>query len=309
MGTAALSLALGCVVRAEVIPEIETAKGLARAIMIMQFPELEGRKGLRPDLLRSYDLDQARGQAVKRLTSEPEFSAFLSRKESALPPDQIRAIDIRTKARWLAEFVQSRDDVEPEVKAWIYLWAFPHIPWDQALAAYYRLEKFRLNDFVPAVMLAAKLSVPTLDPPNREQWLDLIAIERRALPHATNTEDWIDCVNAVGLAAKDFQAAAEIAPRCRMRIFLPMYLVFGGKKEEGYARFEKLRQDPTLSDSERAGLWKLEPMILMFSDHFEQARRVINEGRATPTLAGQEWLDRMEQLLDAYQARDPKQHE
>lgn len=349
---AAMLLALGCVVRAEAIPEIETAKGLARAIMLKQFPELEGKKGLRPDLLQSYDLGGASHEAMNGITSRPDFAAFLERKEKALDPEELKNLDRKTRTLWLLEYVQSREELKPEIKAWLEVWAYPYVPWDQALAAYHRLQKLRPNDFVPALILAVKLGASGLDPPTRAQWSDLVEIEQQALPHATNTEDWVDCVDAVGLgatklaqtekgqevplqqvwqwmrglrlpasansndalamdvvkvavalAANDFPAAAEIASRCRMRISLPIYLVLGGKKEEGYALFEKLSHDPTLTDSEREGLRQFEPMVLTFSDHFDQARRVINEGRASPNVAAQQWLDVMERLLHGYEAR------
>lgn len=107
----------------------------------------------------------------------------------------------------------------------------------------------------------------------------------------------------VAMAAKDFLAAVELAPQCRMRVFQPMLLEFAGKRTEAYTSLRELRQDSSLTSSERGGLLRFEPMVLMFSHRFDEAWQSIRRQRATPSLTAKEseWLDMMERLLGDYE--------
>jgi hypothetical protein len=341
-----------CLVRPDVPHEIETTQEIIQGMLLNEMPQVQQRPNKSPSPLEDYDLMQATDKIMNRVTSGPEFSAYVERRKASLSPEQLKALEPKAQGMWMVEFAQSRQDVKPEIKAWLYVLSGPLASWDQALAGYHRLEKYRPNDFVPTLLMAFKIQAPGVDPPTTEQWKDLIGIVRQAVPRATNTEDLTDCVVSVGMgalnlaktgndqgvpllvwnwmrnvklpeaqkdsdnalrlnlvkmwlavAAKDYLAAVEIAPRCRMRVFQPMFLEFAGKQEEAYDSLEKLRLNSTLTDPERAGLRKFEPLILMFAHHFEEARKVIREQRESRNLTAKdsEWLAMVERLLRNYE--------
>jgi hypothetical protein len=101
----------------------------------------------------------------------------------------------------MIEFAQSRQDVDPEIKAWLYVDNAPVASWEQALAACHQLEKFRPLDFRPALMMAIRVAAGEVDPPAPEQWNGLIEIIRRAIPPATDVEEATDCLAMLGTAA------------------------------------------------------------------------------------------------------------
>jgi hypothetical protein len=352
VGVSFVSFASLCLVRADVPRETRTAQDLIERILRDEMPQLQQKSKTSRGALETYDLMQATDDIMRKITAGPEYSAYVEQRKASLSREELSALDPKTQGMWMVEFAQSRADVKPEIKAWLYVFSGLFAPWDQALAGYHRLEKYRPNDFVPALLMAFKLQAPGVDPPTVEEWKDVIGIVREALPRATNIEDLTDCVVAVGMGAlrmaeggnapgvpllvwqwlrdvelpvtsrdpdntlrldlvkmllavatKDYLAAVEIAPRCRLRVFQPMFLVFAGKREEAYDRLQELRLNSTLTDPERAGLRKFEPLILMFSQHFGEAWRVIREQRESPNLGAKdsEWLNMVEDLLRNYE--------
>jgi hypothetical protein len=347
-------LALGlwslCVVRSDVPGAVEPLQGLLDGMMRNATRDLTQRPVKRTGFLDTYDLTIATDEAMRKITSDAQFSAYVDQRKASLSPEQLKAADGEV-SRWEIEYAETNAAVKPDVQAWLCLRA-RFEPWDRALAAYHRLVEHRPGDFVPAWALAMKILNP-VDPPTPEQWKDLIESMRQAVPRATNAEQLMVCVGAVGTGAlklnetgngkpvpmqmiwewmrdvplpeaakdprdalsfnlvklmvaagaKDFMAAVELAPRCRMRIFQPMYLVFAGKRPEAYESLHRLRQERTLSPAEEAGLRKLEPTILTLTQHFEEAWRSIGEQRARPNLTIQdsEWLDLTEKLLRKYE--------
>jgi hypothetical protein len=188
-------------VRADVPRELVKAQELIQEMLQKEMPQTQQKTKARPNVLETYDLALATDKVMQKITAGPEFSAYFEQRKAKLTPDQRQALDRKTQGMWMIEFAQTREDVKPEIKAWLYIEMAPFVPWDQALAAYYRLEKYRPKDFVPALALVFKLQSHELDPPTTEQWKNLLSIERQALPLVPNSEDMVDCVAAIGVGA------------------------------------------------------------------------------------------------------------
>jgi hypothetical protein len=339
-------LAHSDVPRERTVPE-----GLIQKMLRDEIPLLAPKAPVanpKSNFLHTYDLMQQAEEVMRKVTSDEKFKAYIRERKASLSPEQRKSLDHKTQGMWMLEYAQTREDIKPEIKAWLYVLAGPSAQWDKALDAYHQLEKYRPNDFVPAMLIALKLEAPTISSPTVEQWKDVLDIVRRAVPHATNATELLACLAAVGgsasklrgteshnevpllvwrwlrnvnlsesltdpenqmrlsfvkswlaLAVKDYVALADLAPRCGMRVLVPMFLSFAGKNEDYYDTLKTLRLDQTLTERERAALRRFEPLMLIMSHHLEEASKAIRQQRENPNLTSKdsEWLDTIERIL------------
>lgn len=129
-------------------------------------------------------------------------------------------------------------------------------------------------------------------------WMRELQLPKEATPPDTALRFYLAKMN-LAMAAKDYMAAAELAPDCRLRIFQPMWLVCAGKQKEAYEILAKLRQDVTLTELEKVGLRKLAPLILMFAHKFEEAHKALDAIRQSRNLTVEDlnWVETMKGIL------------
>jgi hypothetical protein len=177
------------------IPNASQVNGLANEILLREFASTaKNPSDFLSQTIGHYDLDKESNEVMKRIMSGSDFSEF--RRNKDLTSEQYKALGKESKARLMIDFAQTREDIKPEVKAWLQVFYLaPIVSWEEVLAAYRRLEKYRPADLPPKLVVLGVM-VPRFGSSGAhaarwEEWRDIL---REAFPLAKTSEEKSACL-------------------------------------------------------------------------------------------------------------------
>jgi hypothetical protein len=161
------------------------AEGLLQEVLLGEVAERKQTStGDFGRLFHDYDLATTADAIMRKITSSPEYADYLRRRSPNVSAEE-KARDKDRRGRLMLDYIQGREDVKPEVKAWVQLFSstLPSASWVQAMSAHRELEKYRPVDFVPKLLVIAKAQANGGEL-SGEQWNDWLGLTEAALPLA-----------------------------------------------------------------------------------------------------------------------------
>jgi hypothetical protein len=250
------------------------------------------------DLIEGYDLNDMAMAAIQKIYASSEFGAYLRGRAEPLTDRQFKTNSTLAQGLIVAEYAQTRDDISPEVKAWLCLY-IPGFGWDRALAACRQLGQKRPEEYLPKAMLLAQAQQIGFETLTVAQWQDWLEVLRQTLPLAANTGQRCYCLlNAANGALRlrptenGKAAPARIWEWVREAPLPDLSLNHRDTK-----RFNTLKYLVAFAAGENVAAAELagqssyrcwQPLFLIFANQCDAAVKVLEKLRSDPTLEERE---------------------
>lgn len=247
--------------------------------------------------LRDYDLAKEADTVMKPLTTGPAYRQFQRQKD--LSSQKYDALGRYEKLRLMIDFAQTREEIKPEVKAWIRVfYGAPIFGWDEIFQAYQVLRKYRPGDLIGKMMVLAKgnqLNATASDGKRWDEWLEVV---EETLPLAKTMDDKESCLLFAAGGGFKLQKLENRADSIQRLWELIRTLPAGlNAADPRLLRFNAIKAWAALAARDyvagaefarHSTLRVLEPMFLAWAGKLEAGARTLQTLRSNSTLSEKE---------------------